>query len=257
MIFELAKKCFVDLHVFSNLSIGSSSVDEIAQMAVELGYSSIGLADFNMNNLRFASSLKEKFSSYGLDLITRVDLHAGSLGELKRLLRFFRRKVEVISVFCDDLQIARLAARDRRVDLLNFDSMGWRENFFDLAEAKLALNGGSALEINLTDFIGKADVGSMIKMLRVLSENVKLARRLGVPIIFSSGARNILEMRAPRDLAAIGSLFNLTEYECRASVSSVPMEIVSRNRAKLSESFILPGVWLVKEGGSNGKVEKK
>lgn len=239
---KLAKRRFIDLHVFSNLSIGSSSIDEIAQMAVELGYRAVGLADFNKDNLNLIEDLRRKFSEYGLDLISRVDLNCSSPSELKRKLRFYRRKVEIISVFCRNLQIARLAARDRRVDLLNFTYKSRQFNFFDASEASLSLKGETALEINLRDLLFAGTSGERIQFFKICRENVKLAKKHGVPLVFSSGARSILEMRGPRELAAVASLLDLTEFEARETLSTIPFNIVQRNREKLNENFILPGV---------------
>ena len=56
----------------------------------------------------------------GLDLASRVDLRPRSQNELVGLLRRLRRRFEIICVLCESKEVARQAAKDRRVDLLNF-----------------------------------------------------------------------------------------------------------------------------------------
>jgi len=253
----LVKRKFIDLHVKSTLSVGKSSPSQIAKMASYLGYKAVGLADFNTSNLNLLNDIKELFKSYNIDLISRVDLEVESPRKLKSILRRIRRKVEVISVYCKNLSIARLAARDRRVDILNFSVKDWRRNFFDKSEALLAINGESALEVNLIDLIKVKSPGERIQAIRILRDNIKVAKRYGVPIIISSGATSIFEMRAPRELAALATILGLTEFEARESLSNIPMNLVNKNREKLSESFIMPGVKIIKKGDHHGEGEKK
>ncbi|MCS7386414.1 MAG: hypothetical protein NDF55_06730 [archaeon GB-1867-005] len=249
----MPKRQFVDLHVKSSLSNGNSSPSSIARMAAHLGFKAIGLADFNLKNIGLLQDVRSIFESYGVDLIARADIVEHSPRLLKRALRKLRRKVEVIAVYCVNVNVARLAARDRRVDLLIFSSKSWRENFFDKSEAALALSGESALEVNLIDLIKAKSSSERIQAIRILSENLKIAKRFKVPVIFSSGATSIYEMRAPRELAALATLLGLTEFEARESLSRIPLELIRRNREKLSESYIMPGVRLIKKGEPLGK----
>ncbi len=244
----MAKRRFVDLHVKSTLSNGYSTPEQIAKMASYLGYEAIGLADFNLENIDLIDKVKRLFRNYGIDLISRINIDVDSPKELKSILRKIRRKVEIISVFCRNIDVARLAARDRRVDLLIFSVESWKQNFFDSSEAKLALNGESALEVSLMKIIKARSSSYRIKAMRILSENIRIAKKYGVPVVISSGASSILEMRAPRELAALATVFSLSELEARKSLSEVPMMIVNRNREKLSENFIMPGVKLIRRG---------
>lgn len=253
----MPKRRFVDLHVKSSLSSGKSSPSQIARMASHLGFKAIGLADFNLQNIDLLPDIRKIFESYGVDLVARADLYEQSPKLLKSALRKLRRRVEVIAVYCRNINVARLAARDRRVDLLIFSAKSWRENFFDKSEAALALSGESALEVNLIDLIRARSSSERIQAIRILSENVRMAKRYDLPVIFSSGATSIYEMRAPRELAALATLLGLTEYEARESLSKIPLELVLKNREKLSEYYIMPGVRLIRKGEFLGeKMEK-
>lgn len=248
---------YVDLHIRSNLSSGSSSIHDIIGMAVKLGFNYIGLADFNRENINQVKELKKTFSEYGVDMVSRVDLFAQNIDDLKKDLRFFRGKIEIISVFCNNLSIARFAARDRRVDVLNFLFNDWKNNFFDVSEAKLSAENNTALEINIADIIRCSYTNERIKMLKIISENIKTALKYNVPVIFSSGAKNVFEMRGPKAMASLSILFGASEFDALNFVSNFPLQLIIENREKLEGKMIYQGVRLLRGSENNGKIEKK
>lgn len=244
----MPKRFFIDLNIKSNISTGKSSPTQIAKMASHLGFKAVALSDFNLKNLDIVDDVKQIFREHGIDLITRVDINEKTPRQLKQALRKLRRKVEVIAVFCKNLNVARLAARDRRVDLLCFSVKSWRKNFFDKSEAHLAIQGESILEVNLNPIIKAKTHGERIQAIRIYSENIRIAKRYNVPIIVTSGASSIYEMRAPRELAALATLLGLTDFEAREALSNIPLNLVRKNREKLSDLYIMPGVKIVKRG---------
>lgn len=244
----MPKRFFIDLNIKSNISTGKSSPTQIAKMASHLGFKAVALSDFNLKNLDIVDDVKQIFREHGIDLITRVDINEKTPRQLKQALRKLRRKVEVIAVFCKNLNVARLAARDRRVDLLCFSVKSWRKNFFDKSEAHLAIQGESILEVNLNPIIKAKTHGERIQAIRIYSENIRIAKRYNVPIIVTSGASSIYEMRAPRELAALATLLGLTDFEAREALSNAPLNLVRKNREKLSDLYIMPGVKIVKRG---------
>ncbi len=190
--------------------------------------------------------LKELASEVGIDLATRVDLAPENRPQLLSALRKLRRRFELVGVFCRTKEVARVAARDRRVDLLAFP-LKPRARFFDDAEAELASGSNCALEIELMPLfrLGAAD---RIDLLGRLREEVALAREFGVPVVLSSGAEEPILMRRPRELAYLGTLLGLSLEEALDALSDVPAGMVERNRAKLDPSFIAPGIRVVRWG---------
>jgi ribonuclease P/MRP protein subunit RPP1 len=250
-------KLFSDLHVSPDVSNRSSSISEIINMASTLGFSYIGLSIFNRHNVDMIGDFKRMFNEHGIDMVSRVDLSPQNVNDLKSDLRFYRGKVEVISVFCSNIHVARFAARDSRVDILNFSFSNWKSNFFDVSEAKLAAKGNSTLEINIADMLRCSNTGERISTLRIMSENVRLALKYGVPVIVSSGAKNVFEMRDPRAMASIMTLFGVSEFDALQFVSSNPLILIERNRMKLSGEMVCKGVRLLGRVDESGKIEKK
>jgi ribonuclease P/MRP protein subunit RPP1 len=182
-----------------------------------------------------------------IDLASRVDIKPKTHYDLTHQLRKLRRKFEVICVTCENKDVARQAAKDRRVDLLNFPSLDFRKRFFDRAEAELASNSLAALEIDTKPML-VLEGPSRVRLLSSLRREASIAREFHVPIVVSSGVTNETLLRKPRELAALASLFDLSETSALDAISQNPMSIVKRNRQKLSSKFVAPGIRVIKEG---------
>jgi len=220
--------------------------ETVIRKAKSLGYKVVGVPlpqGFRPEKLEVLKSICEKFE---VDLVTRKELSPENSRELLRDLRRFRRKFEVLAVICRSKPVARQAAKDRRVDLLLFQSDP-RFRFFDEAEAELASNSLAALEIEIYPLLSLSGF-RRVKLLSCLRSEVQLAARFEVPIIISSGAPNETFMRNPRELVALASLFDMPASAALKALSDWPLELVSRNREKLSQNFVAPGVKIVRRG---------
>jgi len=93
------------------------------------------------------------------------------------------------------------------------------------------------------------DMGSIIRLrgsarVRALAElrhNLKLARKYGTPVLLTSNAQSIYDLRAPREMIALASIFGMTTEEAIAALSTVPEEIIRRG----SRNWIMEGVEIV------------
>jgi RNase P/RNase MRP subunit p30 len=176
-----------------------------------------------------------------------VDLRPRSPNELLRQLRRLRRKFEVVCVMCESKAVARQAAKDRRVDLLNFPLLDFRRRFFDRAEAELARNGLAGLEVDVKPLL-VLEGAARVRLLSWLRREVAVAGKFGVPVVVSSGVSGELLLRKPREMAALGFLFGLDEASGLEAVSESAWAIVKRNREKLGAGFVAPGIRVVREG---------
>lgn len=228
---------FADLHL--NIS-KEEDVKDVLSFLTKLGYGMVGLvSDLNGKKVEDWKRIGE---SLGIDVVSRINLQPASTGELLRMLRKLRRRFEVIAVICTSKHIARLAARDRRVDLLVFPTRNL--NFFDNSEAQLASKSNACLELNIKHII-ETPRRFLPKVLFELKRVVKIAKKYEVPIITCSGATCIYEVKAPKDLASIPYILGLTEEEALQTVLLNPKAIVEKNRIKLSKNFVGVGVYVL------------
>jgi RNase P/RNase MRP subunit p30 len=240
------KKLYVDMHLRPNLE-DSEQVACMTRKASELGYRLIamslpsGLPEEKIQRLR--NICKEA----KVDFASRVDLKPRTSKELINSLRRLRRRFEIIAVMCESKHVARQAAKDRRVDLLNFPSTSFRKRFFDKAEAELASNSLASFEIDIKPLL-TMEGPARIRLISSLRREAAIAKAFHIPIVISSGASNELLMRKPRELAALTSLFDLDGVSAMEAISTNPLAIIKRNRGKLSPDFVAPGIRVIRRG---------
>ena len=240
------KRAFVDLHLRVNPN-DAAVAREVIGKAAELGYRLIAIPFSLETRETEAEKLREICLNAKIDFASRIDLYPRTKDQLTHLLRKLRRRFELVGVVCENKEVARQAAKDRRVDLLSFQSLDYRSRFFDWAEAELASSSLAALEIDLKPLL-VLEGPSRVRLLSCLRREVSIANEFHVPVIISSGVSSRQLLRKPREMAAFASLFGLSEVTALDAVSINPLAIVRRNREKLSRGFVAPGIRVVKEG---------
>jgi RNase P/RNase MRP subunit p30 len=240
------KRAFVDLHLRINLKDPAATL-RVINKAATLGYSLVAVPFSPETHADETLQLRTACSEAGVDFVTRVDIRPRTQNELLHQLRKLRRKFQVICVYCENKEVARQAAKDHRVDLLNFPLLDFRGRFFDRAEAELASSSRAAMEIDVKPLL-VLEGPARTRLLSSLRREAAIAREFHVPIVVSSGVSVETLLRKPRDMAALAFLFGLDEASALETVSKNPVAIVKRNREKLSSGFVAPGIRVIKEG---------
>ena len=240
------KRTYADLHLCANTT-DVSQFTRLIKKASDLGYGLIATPFPSRINEQHVKQIREICTEAGLDFAARVDLVPRTPEELLKELRKVRRGFELVAVICLSKMVARQAAKDRRVDLLNFPQPDFRKTFFDAAEAELASNCMASLEIDLKPLL-ILEKTSRIRLLSMLRREVETAVDFHVPIIASSGVSEELLMRKPLELACLGSLAGLCDSAGIDAVSRNPATLVTRNREKLDWRFVAPGIRVIRRG---------
>jgi len=240
------KRSFVDLHLSPNLQKIDTTFQFIKK-AKNLGYNLIGFSTNIFTDKHSIDSIQSYCKETQIEFVSRIDLSPKNRNELKSQLRKVRRKYEIICVKCKTKEVARQAAQDRRVDLLNFPSLYFRNRFFDRSEAELASNSLAALEIDAKPLL-VLEGSSRTRLLSFLRRESAIAKDFHIPIILSSGVSETTLLRKPREIATLMSLLDLDENSALDTISTNPNTIISRNREKLSSSFVAPGIRIIQEG---------
>src|SRR4030067_3642656 len=203
------KRIFADLHLCLNLK-DAVAASRVIGKSVALGYGLIGVSFPPETWEAECAELRRICTSIGIDFASRVDLRPRTRDQLVNQLRRLRRKFEVVSVLCENKEVARQAAKDRRVDLLSFPSIDYKRRFFDRAEAELACKSLAALEVDVKPLLVLEGPVTR-RFLSTLRREVAVAREFKVPVVVSSGVSSGGLLRKPRELAAVGTLFGLVE----------------------------------------------
>jgi ribonuclease P/MRP protein subunit RPP1 len=239
-------RAFADLHLHVNPK-DEQATKKLINKAAKLGYHYISIPLVSAPSQEDLTKLEAMCKQVGLDFVSRVDFHPRSENELTRFLRKFRRKFEVVCIICDNKEVSRQAAKDRRVDLLSFCSFDFRKRFFDRAQAELASKTLAALEVDVKPLL-ILEGPPRVRLLTSLRREVAVAQEFHVPIVVSSDATEERFMRMPKDMASLAYLFGLNETAASDAISTNPEAIVKRNREKLTSRFVAPGITVVKDG---------
>jgi RNase P/RNase MRP subunit p30 len=219
---------FVDLSLKPK---DETALDSMLQKAKALGYTAVGI---------------EKTDSDIIDVINRVDLYPRNQNKLGKHLRKLRHYTEVIVVHCESKSVARQAARDHRVDLIRFpvDRATMKRLYLDRRQAGMMRDSGAGFEVSIKDLLVD-DRHLLAKRIVAIKKSLDIAIKYGLPIVASSGAEDRYGLRDPHGLAALMSLLGVDCEPALDMVSTNPMCLVSDNREKLKNSYILPGVWVI------------
>ncbi len=219
---------FVDLSLRPK---DDTALDSLLKTARALGYSSVGL---------------EKTGSDVIDVIHRVDLHPRNQNELSGQLIKLRHRTEVIVVHCMNKSVARQAAHDHRVDLIRFpvDLDTKKLLYLDRRQARLMRDSGAGFEVSIKDLLVD-DRYLLAKRIVAIKKSLDIAIKYGLTVVASSGAEDRYGLRDPHGLAALMSLLGVDFEPALVMVSTNPLRLVTDNREKLKNSYILPGVWVI------------
>lgn len=212
---------YVDLHLKPSTS---EQAFEMALLASQLGY-------------RYVASTKNMTDSVeSITVATRIDIETKRGRELQDALRLNRRKYDIIAVKCLSKEVARMVAKDDRVDLLLFpdDPVQRKQNWLDHHEAGLIDGMGRAYEINASDLLATSPT-HLSKVITQIKRDLIVASRHDIPVVLSSGASTPIMMREPKALTALANLLDIDEDYATDMISTIPEAIIERNHARLKE----------------------
>ena len=240
------KRTYADLHLRANIG-DSSQVSRLIGKASTLGYSLVAVPLSPWTTERQHEQVQGACEEEGIEFASRVDLKPRTPEDLLKDVRKLRRRFELVAVMCESKAVSRQAAKDRRVDLLNFPQPDFKRAFFDSAEAELASSCMASLEVDIKPLLTQ-EGAARTRLLSNLRKEVQTAKEFHVPIVLSSGVSEEALTRRPMDLAALSFLFGLDNTIATEAVSKNPTAIVRRNREKLSARFIAPGIRVIRRG---------
>lgn len=176
---------------------------------------------------------------YGVDVVPAVEVDAAADPERAGGVVGNRRTdVPVVIVRGGSRAAARFAVENELVDVLTRPSAG--DGGFDAGLAKSAAANGVRVEFDLGPAL-RAAGGDRVDALRDLRRLREVVANYDVPFVVSATPASHLELRAPRDLAAVGRAVGFDPGRVRAGLREWGA-IARRNCERLSGEFIAPGV---------------
>ena len=235
---------FIDLHVYSDISIGKNNLEKIVDYSKNLGLSSICLVDHikdkNKDNL---GKIKETIAQIDTDLeiLIGAEICTDSPDIMQSQVKKLRNKADIIIVSGGISKINRAACEMPMVDILAHPERGRKDSGIDEVMAKLAHKNSVAIELNFK-YVLHSYNKIRSHLISHMKTNVRLAKKYDATIIISSGAESALDLRAGRELASLGTLVGLELAESLDCISFIPQRIIEHVRKVKDPNYVMPGV---------------
>ncbi|HID27325.1 MAG TPA: ribonuclease P protein component 3 [Methanosarcinales archaeon] len=226
---------FYDFNIHSAPE-SSDNPEQLALIAKRYGYSGIAITNHNL----YFNAAEYKIDIPNFNIYKGIEIKVESANKLHSLIRKYRPKVEILAVHGGNESINRLAVENSQVDILAHPNQG-KGNGINHILASYASENKVAIEFNL-DVIIQTRGGYRVRALSDFRKNLKLARKYKVPMIITSNAFSVYDIRAPREMIALAKLFGMTKEEAINALSVTPMQIIEHRTKK---GVIMEGVEIV------------
>ncbi len=238
-------KKFYDLGIYSALSSGDVAPEEMVNIAIDLGFSGIALADFNDLTPKVIKKIRKAYEDQ-LEIYTRATIEPKSTAEMKQLVKKLRNQVDILAVKSgiNEKNIYVNAILDKRVDIISLIDMP--DFNLDYAHFKMAKKNGTMIELVTRNLLIQGGVRRS-KLMRQMIKCCGQLIRARAPFLISSGAQSKWELRGPRDLVALVSLIDIPEQIGIEGISSHPEKLIEKIQMIKDPSVIMAGVRIITE----------
>ncbi|MBI5681297.1 MAG: ribonuclease P [Methanobacterium sp.] len=202
----------------------------LAEESKRLGYNGVTLIQssktYDKDKIKNIREINDDFS-----IFSGVEIYAKNANDLKNKIQKYREVTDVIIVNGGDLKINRAACEDPRVDMLSNPYKGRKDSGINHIIAKKASENEVAVELSINSLI-KTRSSIRTKILSQFRDILKLHHKFGFPIIITSNAQSIYDLRTPKDIIALAYHFGMTSKEAEDSLSKNPLHIIERSRIR-------------------------
>jgi ribonuclease P/MRP protein subunit RPP1 len=216
---------------------GAATAARFAETADRYGYDGIVV--------RAVDADPEGMSSAAVDVADAVEVVAPDPQHASGAVGNARTEHTVVCVRGGTDALNRFAVEQPRVDVLTrpfVGSDGRSDDHGDVNHVlvKAARDSAVLIEVNLGPVL-RTNGGRRVRHLERLRRLKRLLDHYDAPYVVSATPESHLQLRAPRELAAVGAEVGLGAEWTRTGLAAWG-DRVARNRRRRSESFIAPGV---------------
>ena len=215
---------------------GESTVARFALTAASDGFD--GVVVRSRSDARPETDLDAVREEYDVDVLDGVEVDAEDRSHASGSIASLREQVTLLAVRGGTPELNRFVAESPKVDVLAGPMRG--DGDVNHVIVKAAKENGVRIEFDLSGVL-RAEGGERVQALRGLRKLRELVEYYDAPFVVSADPTSHLELRAPRELLAVGEEIGFDREQVRAGLEEWGV-LAERNRELLSEEFIAPGV---------------
>lgn len=211
------------------------SVDQLVGTAADYGFEGVVLRTRSDSPAVDTEALGDK---HEIDVVDGVEVRAGSSGEAGGRVGALREGWTIVAVRGGTDAMNRFAVETPEVDVLADPMAG--DGDFNHVLAKAAVENGVRVEFSLAPVLRESG-GRRVQALQSLRKLREIVGYYDAPYVVSADPTSRFELRAPRELAAVGEAIGFDREAIEEGLAEWG-RLAQRNRAIDSDSFIEPGV---------------
>lgn len=203
--------------MFFDLNIVGKDFDEnikLANYAKKYGWNHINFS-YSQDNFKKALDFKEELlDSFDNDFTIdyTLEIKTNNVEDVRKITKKYRNSCNCISVVGGDLKINRAVCENIQVDILSRPYLKRYDSGLNHVLAKEALKNEVAVELCFNDIL-TSYLSYRSKILANFKDVYTLFRKFNFPLILSSRANSIFDIKSPVDFKAFFISTGLTEDE--------------------------------------------
>jgi ribonuclease P/MRP protein subunit RPP1 len=214
---------------------------QLAGEAKRLGYRGIAFIQSSKNELKSnnINEIKDDFK-----IFSGIEIYAKNPEDLRKKVQKFRENKDVVIINGGNIKINRAACEDPRVDILAHPYKNRKDSGINHITAKKASENDVAIELSINSVI-KTRLSLRTKILSQFRQILKLQRKFQFPLIITSNAYSIYDLRTPDDIIAFTNCLEMTPDEIMNSLSKNPMNIIEKS--KIRKNVVVKGARIIEK----------
>ena len=215
---------------------GDSTVARMAATAAEYEFG--GVVVRNHSGATAEYDPERVSDAYGVDVVGAIEIRADDPSQASGHVGNYRPKYTLLALHGGTPKLNRFAVEEARVDVLAHPMRGSGD--FNHVLAKAAVERGVRVEFDFARVL-RNDGGPRVQALQDLRKLREIVAQYDVPYVVSANPESHLQLRAPRELAAVGRAIGFETEQIREGLREWG-RLAARNRERESDDFIAPGV---------------
>ena len=226
-----------------DLNIKGSSLENNLNLAFEAskyGWKHINFS-YNQDNFKNAVEFKGELEDNLNDKINfdyTLEIKSNNVNDIKKFARKFRNKASCISVVGGDLKVNRAVVENIQIDVLSRPYLKRFDGGLNHVLAKEAVKNNVAIELCFKDVL-RTYLSHRSKVISNFKDIYTLYRKFDFPLILSTRADSVFDLRTTQDFSAFFKQTGLTDLEIEKSFMTA-RDILEFNRNR--DKMILKGV---------------
>lgn len=224
--------------MFFDLNVKGAGLEDniaLASEASKYGWEHINFS-YNQKEFQEGFDLRDELEDALSDVIDfdyTLEIKSTNVNEIRKITNKYRNRASCISVVGGDLKVNRAVVENVRIDVLSRPYLKRYDSGLNHVLAKEALNNNVAIELCLNDVL-RSYLSPRAKIISNFKDTYALYRKFDFPLILSSRAKSVFDIRTARDFVTIFRQTGLSDDEIEKSFeTSKNILEFNKNRDKM------------------------